>query len=184
MNNRVIGNLKNLNTAYVICKSYNGKTYFRTNWSRDSLNPASAEIYWNTESVEKELRSLNENRKKCPYYRDAASKHFVNLFEGKLNYNNQLIVENRAVALEQVKKDGIYSSGNNSEMRTIANRAVHTVVKSIVDQFEKEKAEIQKRLDEYRLLQEEIDKTDFEAMLKPYETQGDKVAEVLYGKKA
>lgn len=177
---------KNLNNAFVICKKYNGAIYFRTDWKRDARTPKYARLYWSTDEVQRELKALNENRKKCQYFRDAASKHFINLWRQDIQEHDDgrtynWVLENEFGCIKEIKQNGLTTS-KLGEMKVLATKTIEESIKHLQNDLEHYKTKINNSIKNFEALQKEIDNYDLEKAIAPYQTNGDKVAEVLYGK--
>lgn len=170
--------LKNLNQAWVIVSRHNGNVFFkRKQYVTKVKNYPDVECLWYNEiEARNELAQLNFKRKKCKYTIENASKYFVNSFEYSRWSGKHII--NKAISIKSIQTDKskVLNGGQ------LKNQFVEEYTRDINDNYKRindYQADI-KRL-EFELTQ--IQTVNFEEMLKPYETQGDRMVKVLFSTK-
>jgi prefoldin subunit 5 len=193
---------KNLNDAYVIVKRYNGGVYFkRVDYVTDVKGyPKANCVYYTKESAEAKVLELNTNRSKCKYSVESAGKYFINMYTVS-TYNN-IVISNEPVSIKDFEanrfnKNSLYKTLNeaiefakNKTNESVKNHEYHAdnAIKSLPQEIERITKQANDRhqmytksANEYKELVDKLDtlkNQDF----KEYETQGDKIARVLYAK--
>lgn len=177
--------LKNLNDAWLVVKKYNGKLYFKTNWSYDSKNPNSAQIFWKKEDAEKRMLQANTDRKKCRYYLEPASMHFVNDFEAGLHYwGNNPFIKNKPLALKDLEKgtEKFQKMTKQYFVEKITSE-IDAKVKEKTDRLASTLKEHEKELLALKSMKEELLNFDIEKVIETYGTKAETTAQILYGTK-
>lgn len=200
---KVLLNFKNINDAYVIVKRYNGGVYFkRVDYVTDVKGyPKSNCIYYTKIEADAKVVQLNTDRSKCKYSVESAGKYFINMYSVN-SYGTPLTIKNEPVSIKDFEankynKGNLYKTLNEAidyaKSRTdesfkrqqhSADRALKELPEAIkrLEQQAKERYEMysQSANEEKQI----IDKLEsFKAQdFKEYETQGDKIARVLYAK--
>jgi len=193
---------KNLNDAYVIVKRYNGGVYFkRVDYVTDVKGyPKANCVYYTKESAEAKVLELNTNRSKCKYSVESAGKYFINMYT--VHTWNGITIKNEPVSIKDFEanrfnKNNLYKtlneaidyakkSSNESKERQQyhADNALKSLpekIKRLTDEANNMHQSYSKEANGYAEIVNKLDtlkNQDF----KEYETQGDKIARVLYAK--
>ena len=195
-------NFKNLNDAYVIVKRYNGGVYFkRVDYVTDVKGyPKANCVYYTKESAETKVIQLNTDRSKCKYSVESAGKYFINMYS--VSSYSSVIIKNEPVSIKDFEssrysKHNLYKTLNEaidyakSKADDSFKRHQHsadTALRDLPDQIKRLEQQVKERFEMYTKSADEEKQTlaklesyksqDF----KEYETQGDKIARVLYAK--
>lgn len=193
---------KNLNDAYVIVKRYNGGVYFkRVDYVTDVKGyPKANCVYYTKESAEAKVVELNTNRSKCKYSVESAGKYFINMYT--VHTYNGVTIKNEPVSIKDFEanrfnKSNLYKTLNEAidyakkssnesreHQQYHADNALKQLpedIKRITEQANNRHQSYLKEANGYAEIVDKLDtlkNTDF----KEYETQGDKIARVLYAK--
>lgn len=200
---KVALNFKNLNEAYVIVKRYNGGVYFkRVDYVTDVKGfPKANCVYYTKESAEAKVTELNTNRSKCKYSVESAGKYFINMYSVNY-YGSPLTIKNEPVSIKDFEanrynKSNLYKTLNEvidyAKSRTDESlkrqqQSADRTLKELPDQIKRLEQQAKERFEMYTKSANEekqvIDKLEsYKAQdFKEYETQGDKIARVLYAK--
>lgn len=170
--------LKNLNNTWVITSRHNGNIFFirRGYVTRVKNYPNNDCLYYEKDKAMEALAKYNEGRKKCKFTIENASKYFVNSFDTS-SYSRRKVT-NKAVSIKDIQ--------TNKKVIKDSSKLKETFLSSINRDITYAKNSIEERQKELKNLKQElesIEKIDFEAELKPYETQGDKLVKVLFSTK-
>ena len=202
--------LTNLNNSWVITKRHNGNTFFKRKAYITCLKnfPDTSCIWTDETKVKEEVNSLNSVRKKCKYSYQNASKYFVNNYTWN-SWQGQTIT-NKALSIKNVKPQTQLGSVNEIKKAILAR--FETNIQSNKSNIEEWKRKLPLRLADitkeyedriYCLNKEYEDRIDclnkdllkyqdqtkellslnHEELLKPYETQGDRMVKVLFSNK-
>jgi hypothetical protein len=191
-------NITDLNNSWVITKRHNGNIFFkRKQYVTCNKNyPDKDCLFINEASVKEEVARLNSTRKKCKYGYENASKYFVNLWS--FNYWQGTVIKNKPLAIKDVNKDTRLP--NIETVKKELELKLKDSIKSKADYVERYQKELPKRIEEItkeytryindyakektnlELELQELTTLDAEKFIEPYETQGDKMVKVLYGK--
>jgi len=171
--------LKNLNQAWVIVSRHNGNVFFkRKNYITKVKNYPDNECLWYSElDARNELEKLNATRQKCKYSIENASKYFVNSFEYNRWHGRSII--NKAIPIKSIQENKT-KVFDGSQIKDQFLKEVQADIKGKHDYIASCHQEIAKLTVELNQLQT----INFEEMLKPYETQGDRMVKVLFAAKA
>lgn len=193
----------NLNESVVIVKRYNGSVYFkRRDYVTDVRSyPTPDCIYSSKELAQSKVENLNSSRKKCKYTIESASKYFINLYI--LNTWGDLTIKNKAVSIKSFQADNydkryVYLSieeavkalkeAYNKNIKTSIQEQANSEIRYKQRLVEMENAfqadirnEKERELRATTQLQE-LTQLNFDEIVKPFETQGDKLVKVLYNK--
>lgn len=193
---------KNLNDAYVIVKRYNGGVYFkRVDYVTDVKGyPKANCVYYTKESAEAKVLELNTNRSKCKYSVESAGKYFINMYT--VQTYNGVTIKNEPVsikdfeanrfnksnlyktlneAIEYAKKDSNQSRERQQYHADNTLKQLPEQIKSLTERANQTHQSYTKEANGYTEILNKLDtlkNQDF----KEYETQGDKIARVLYAK--
>lgn len=193
---------KNLNDAYVIVKRYNGGVYFkRVDYVTDVKGYPKADcVYYTKESAEAKVLALNTNRSKCKYSVESAGKYFINMYT--VNTYSGITIKNEPVsikdfeanrfnkgrlyktlneAIEYAKKDSNQSRERNQYHADNALKSLPEEIKRLTERANNNHKSYSEEANKYTEVINKLDtlkNIDF----KEYETQGDKIARVLYAK--
>ena len=195
--------LTNLNDTYVIVKRYDGAVYFkRVGLVTDIKSyPKKNCLYYTKLEADTECTKLNSSRKKCKYVVENASKYFVNMYTYNQWYGANVKITNYAVAIKDFQAGNI----NRGDFKTLEEAIIEAKTqlnKAIDERKGRQKQKIanlpielervtSRTNEEIADIQETV--TQFESKLaaltcknlddyKSYETQGDKMTRLLYGK--
>lgn len=191
---------KNLNDAYVIVKRYNGGVYFkRVDYVTDVKGyPKANCVYYTKELAEAKVTELNTNRSKCKYSVESAGKYFINMYTvhtyggvtiknepvsikdfeaNRFNKNNLYKTLNEAI--EYAKKDSNQSRERQQYHADNALKQLPEKIKRLTDDANNLHQSYTKEANGYTEILNKLD-TLKNADFKEYETQGDKIARVLY----
>ena len=168
--------LKNLNNSWVITSRHNGNIFFKRRYYITRLKnyPDEQCLYYDKVSAENELAKLNEVRKKCKFQLENASKYFVNSFA--YYWNDE--ITNLAIPIKNVQEKNAVIKDSSKLEEEVLNRII-----SNIKNMETSIQEKMKDLSNLKIKLEETSKINFEEILKPYETQGDRIVKVLFSKK-
>ena len=174
----LIEGLKNLNEAWVIVSRHNGNTFFKRKECTTKIkNYPNSECIWYSETDAKdELARLNATRKKCLYFIENSSKYFVNSFKSDSFYNRR--ISNKAISVKNIQGSNVKLSSPNSLKEGFLKD-----IKETIQRAEKRIIEENKNIYNLKKEEKEIDKLDFNELLKPFETQGDRLVKILYSNK-
>jgi hypothetical protein len=173
----MIENLKNLNNAWVIVSRHNGNVFFkRRRYATKVKNYPDTECLWYSENEAKEeLVRVNSGRKKCLHTIENASKYFVNEFS--VNTWHGKHIKNIAVPIKSIQEKKV----KITDVKTIKPRFLKDIEDNIKRSYDRIKSE-QESITRLQLEFEQIKNTDIEALLAPFETQGDRIVKVLFSK--
>lgn len=191
--------IKNLNSSWVIIKKHNSNTFFKSRVKSSFYKnyPSSECIFYDEHEIRLEVEKLNINRKKCKYSYENASKHFINMwYTNKWNYNT---IFNSPYPIKQVS-----STTNLSSFQSLKDTVLEETAREIKNKIfmiNKLKEEAEQAIENLKqnysnkikecedkkiaaeVKLQEFTQLDLKILLKPYETQGDKLVKVLYGAK-
>ena len=193
---------KNLNDAYVIVKRYNGGVYFkRVDYVTDVKGyPKANCVYYTKESAETKVAQLNMNRSKCKYSVESAGKYFINMYT--VSTYNDIVIKNEPVSIKDFEanrfnRSNLYKTLNeaiefakNKTNESVKHNEYHAdnAIKSLPQEIERITKQANDRhqsytksANEYKELVGKLE-TFKNQDFKEYETQGDKIARVLYAK--
>lgn len=191
--------ITNLNNTWVITKRHNGNIFFKRKDYVTCLKnqPDVKCLYFDEAEIKEVVSRLNSNRKRCKYGYENASKYFINVWH---NFTwNGPIIENRALTIKSVTPNT-----NIATPQTVLTQVVSNVkynlsrasddIKKLEDEMpielERFKKQLESRIDSrkkdkvtYEEQLSDLNSLNLNEVLKPYETQGDKLVRVLYAKK-
>jgi hypothetical protein len=189
---------RNLNECFVICKKYNGKLYFKGQYTRDYKEANSARIFSSKEEVEKELIRINTNRKKIKYFIEPANRHFMNNWVADFgHWNRDISFANRPISLAEAVKDN-FRLKNISMIKTFMEDKIVTTFNNKKMELEKEIANLEQKLIDVKARHEQsvssikatlatldgdikyLQEFDFEGMYKKFETPLETTYRILY----
>jgi len=195
--------LTNLNDTYVIVKRYDGAVYFkRVGLVTDVKSyPKKNCLYYKKIEADEECIKLNSNRRKCKYVVENASKYFVNMYTYNHWYGTNAQIKNYAVAIKDFQsgniktgdfktlEEAIYAAkdsiGATKRTKAERQRYIEKELPKDIDALRKRAAEqtyqLQKEIDADSIRLDSINTENLEKY-KSYETQGDKMTRLLYGK--
>lgn len=190
---------ENLNNTWVITKRHNGNVFFkRKNLITCVKNqPTKDCLYYDENTVIEQVNKLNSSRKKCKYGYENASKYFVNNY--KLSTWGDLKITNIPIPIKSVTADTKLKSLESciSELKARLRENVEYCNKRIQDYKEELPKRIKDLTENYNKYISENSQTVISTncdlanlsnvntndYVAAFETQGDKIVKVLYGKK-
>lgn len=199
MSTNKLFNVVNLNNSWVITKRHNGNIFFKRTHIQTCVknHPTKDCVYYDEAKVIEEVNKLNSTRKKCKYGYENASKYFVNkwyfnAWSGPTILNSALPIKsvNEKTELQSFKscvsemQEAIKNGIKRDQERAESYREeLPKRIQRLVDDYEsyiKNSLESVEKHKENLMLLESINLDDIMA---EYETQGDKMVKILYGKK-
>ena len=185
--------LRNINDAWVVVKKYNGNTYFwrGPNYQRSVEESKEAKIFYSKSEAKDAEIKLNINRKKCLYFIEPATKHFVNGWViGASWYNTDINesfkIENPPIPIQEItSKRRSVILPNEFKTKVIAKitedkKSKLEYAKTHLDEAVKKMREAE----EQALLRDNslnyITALNFEEELKPYSTGAEQTLRILF----